>query len=72
MLDLSKLFFRVKKDLLSYCEENGIKNPEYLSAEEAFCHFLEWNGIIGYTLTIITALDSLREAEIKTKRGWNV
>ena len=33
-----------------------------MSPEEAFTRFLEWNGLIGYSNNIISALDNLKEA----------
>ena len=43
-----------------------MKIIETSSVYDAFNRFLEWNGIVGYTLTIIKALDSIRAAEVKT------
>lgn len=34
-----------------------------LSAADAFEHYLEWNGIIGYARSITEALDGLRDAD---------
>ena len=64
MLDLTKLHPNMVKTL---CEASG-KDEEYvktLSPTEAFNLFLTYNGIIGFTYTIISALDSLIKAEIK-------
>ena len=35
----------------------------YLTTEELFDHWLEWNGIIGWTRAITAALDNLRNME---------
>ena len=40
-----------------------IEMVENLSVFDAFDRFLNWNGIIGYTSTIIKALDSIRAAQ---------
>ena len=64
MLELTKLHPNMVKTL---CEASG-KDEEYvktLSPTEAFDFFLTYNGIIGFTYTIISALDSLAKAEIK-------
>lgn len=64
MLDLTKLHPNIVKTL---CEASG-EDKEYvktLSSTEALDLFLTYNGIIGFTYTIISALDSLIKAEIK-------
>ena len=66
MLDLTKFHQNIVKTL---CEASG-KNEGYvstLSPTEAFDLFLTYNGIIGFTYTIISVLDSFREAEVKQK-----
>ena len=37
-----------------------------MSAREAFEHFLEWNGILGYTGMFINALDNCRNMEARS------
>ena len=39
------------------------EQAKHLSAEELMDHYLEWNGIIGYTSQIINALDNIRNME---------
>jgi hypothetical protein len=34
-----------------------------LSATEALNYFLQWNGILGYTSTILNAVDNCRNVE---------
>ena len=43
-----------------------MKIVETSSVYDTFDRFLNWNGIIGYTSTIIKALDSIRAAQVKT------
>lgn len=77
MLDPNKLDEEVKTNImynLGYSDEEPgnvgkdydwcIKNIEGMSVHEAFDRFLTWNGIIGYTSTIIEALDSIRAAQL--------
>ena len=42
---------------------------EKMSVYQAFDKFLYWNGIIGYTATIIKALDSIRSAEVPNPKS---
>ena len=39
---------------------HGVSTASSLSAREAFTLYLHWNGIIGYTESIIDALDNCR------------
>jgi hypothetical protein len=46
-------------------EENLNKEISYMDVKEAFKLFLEYNGIHGYTMTIINAYEGLKRAEVK-------
>jgi hypothetical protein len=65
MLNRDDIDCDVLDDIESNLEGTG-KEVENLTVEQAFEAFLTWNGIIGYCHTIIDALDSLRNAEIKS------
>lgn len=41
-------------------KEVPLEQVPILSTEEIMSHFLEWNGIVGYTRSIINALDNIR------------
>jgi hypothetical protein len=41
----------------------SIEEIEFSTPDELFCHFLEWNGIIGYSTLIRDALDNIRNVE---------
>lgn len=43
-------------------EEEDLHRIKNLSVYEAFDRYLMWQGIIGYTTTIMTALDNIRKA----------
>lgn len=75
MLDLTKLPPQVLDDLKAGWDYAAkpparqaqiIKNIEDLSVEEAFESFLRYNGIIGFSFKIISALDGIRAA-VKSK-----
>lgn len=75
-LDLAKLPFNVLSDIRESLgateEEAELPVGEYrrdsiiegLGPHEALDKFLTWNGIQGYTGTIIGALDGLRKAQL--------
>jgi hypothetical protein len=55
---LSSLGLKAEKDF-----DEGVKLISKMTRYEAFDYFLRWNGIIGYTKMIVTALDNIREAD---------
>jgi hypothetical protein len=61
MLELSK----ISGDVLSCIEEN-CKNPELCSVEEAFDHYLTWQGVCGYTRDFIEAYEEIKSADRAT------
>jgi len=56
-LDINELSDRVLTDIKENCDNVG-----ELSPWEAIDKFLTWNGIIGYTSSIVVAIDSIRAA----------
>ena len=71
MTNLDKIPPRIPKNLVDTLIENtwSIKTEsdaratmQHMSANELFEMWLNWNGIIGYTETIIEAIDSIRAA----------
>ena len=46
----------------------GVGEVKILSAREVLEHFLEWNGIIGWTETIVEAILNIKKA--KGTPGW--
>lgn len=70
MIDIDELDDHTREDILdNLCMDSDEPTVAELtdlacsSAHEAMDRFLNWNGIIGYTETIITAIDSIRIAE---------
>lgn len=70
-LDLSKIDPRALRDVREAVQDGNIaQEPEAVDAyiagmtSEIFLdYYLRWNGIIGFTVGIIQALDSVREAQ---------
>lgn len=62
-LNLDRIPTDVLDDLLERVDDDRDKIAQ-MSVREAFNEWLVWNGIIGYTRKIISALDNLRAAEI--------
>lgn len=50
-------------DIAEALDERGVTAAEakHLSSRELMEHFLEWNGFIGFTDTIVEAVDVCRE-----------
>lgn len=63
MLDVEVLPDNVLSDILENLESEDPGDVAVLSAGEAFDRFLIWNGIMGYTGTIISAINGIRIAE---------
>lgn len=64
MIDVDELDDEVREAIMSNLDTDDVEAVKPLSVYEAFDKFLTWNGIIGYTATIMDALDSIRRAEI--------
>lgn len=64
MIDVDELDDEVREAIMSNLDTDDVEAVKPLSAYEAFDRFLTWHGIIGYTATIMDALDSIRRAEI--------
>jgi hypothetical protein len=50
-------------------DERGVtaEDARHLSAQELLEHFFEWEGIIGFTRTIIDAVDECREVAARRR-----
>jgi hypothetical protein len=59
MLDLSKLPPNILEDIRENCT-----NPELCSIEEALDYWLSYQGIMGYTSSIISTYESIKGAKI--------
>lgn len=75
MIEFTKLSQDVQNDLIQFCEEDGDTFEEAKQRAVELCNtssikevldaYLNWNGIIGYTQTILDAIESIDKAEIK-------
>jgi len=52
-LDAGKLPKRVEQDIEDFIADNNIRPSVEMTMEEALDYYLKWNGIIGYTETIL-------------------
>lgn len=57
MLDLSKIPGHILDDIRENCV-----SPEYCTVEDALDYWLSYQGIIGYTKSIIDAYEALKAA----------
>jgi hypothetical protein len=57
MLDLTKIPDAILQDIQENCT-----SPEYCTVEEALGHWLDYQGIIGYTKSIIDTYEVLKAA----------
>ena len=63
MLDPDYVDDQVLSDIMENMETEDPNCIKHMDANQAMDRFLSWNGIIGYTDTIIEAYQSLRVAE---------
>ena len=63
MLDPDYVDDQVLSDIMENMETEDPNCIKHMDANQAMDRFLSWNGIIGYTGTIIEAYQSLRVAE---------
>ncbi len=69
MVNLSYLPEHIESDIREFAEENNKTIPEdgYLKFSVALDYYLQWNGIQGWTNTVISLLREIKEFKIELK-----
>lgn len=62
-LECAKRYPEIYDQIQQHMEENEGKAPETL--EQAFGMWLEWNGIIGWTETILDVVEAMKQCEVE-------
>jgi len=69
MVKIDDLSTSIKSDILEWCDNNPDWIPEdgYIKLSAAISHFLNWNGIVGYTNEIVSIIETAKECDINVK-----
>lgn len=61
----------IRDEVLRDLKSRGLSDTEIsnLDAEQLFDQFCNWNGLLGWSSTLVSVLDHLREVKASTRQS---